>query len=142
MVLSILYIKTKNTKNYIGENMKISVIIPCYNEELTIKQVIEDIKKYYSECEIYVFDNNFTHLSSLPEFATYKASLIINVNEYDFSLLNNSELNSSNEFIVCIKKWLNQDEILNKILKNTKFNDYEKLLELDSDVESIYYKFL
>ena len=24
--------------------MKISAIIPCYNEELTIKQVIEDIK--------------------------------------------------------------------------------------------------
>lgn len=40
--------------------MKVSAIIPCYNEELTIKQVIEDIKKYSPECEIYVFDNNST----------------------------------------------------------------------------------
>ena len=40
--------------------MKVSAIIPCYNEELTIKQVIEDIKKYYTQCEIYVFDNNST----------------------------------------------------------------------------------
>ncbi|TXJ36422.1 glycosyltransferase family 2 protein [Brachyspira pilosicoli] len=40
--------------------MKVSAIIPCYNEELTIKQVIEDIKKYYPECEVYVFDNNST----------------------------------------------------------------------------------
>ncbi|SUW04903.1 glycosyltransferase family 2 protein [Brachyspira pilosicoli] len=40
--------------------MKISAIIPCYNEELTIKQVIEDIKKYSPECEVYVFDNNST----------------------------------------------------------------------------------
>lgn len=40
--------------------MKISAIIPCYNEEITIKQVIEDIKNYYPKCEIYVFDNNST----------------------------------------------------------------------------------
>ena len=40
--------------------MKISAIIPCYNEELSIKQVIEDIKKYCPECIIYVFDNNST----------------------------------------------------------------------------------
>ena len=38
--------------------MNLSVIIPCYNEELTIKQVIEDIKNYCPQCEIYVFDNN------------------------------------------------------------------------------------
>lgn len=38
--------------------MKLSVIIPCYNEELTIKQVICDIQKYCPKCEIYVFDNN------------------------------------------------------------------------------------
>ena len=38
--------------------MKIATIIPCYNEELTIKQVICDIQKYCPKCEIYVFDNN------------------------------------------------------------------------------------
>ena len=37
---------------------KISVIIPCYNEEVTIKQVIEEFKKYLSEAEINVLDNN------------------------------------------------------------------------------------
>ena len=38
--------------------MKIAAIIPCYNEELTIKQVICDIQKYCPKCEIYVLDNN------------------------------------------------------------------------------------
>lgn len=38
--------------------MKIAAIIPCYNEEITIKQVICDIQKYCPKCEIYVFDNN------------------------------------------------------------------------------------
>lgn len=38
--------------------MKIAAIIPCYNEEITIKQVIENMKNYCPKCEIYVFDNN------------------------------------------------------------------------------------
>ena len=29
--------------------MKISAIIPCYNEELTIKQVIEDITQFFGD---------------------------------------------------------------------------------------------
>ena len=37
---------------------KIAVLIPCYNEELTIAKVINDFKKELPEAEIYVFDNN------------------------------------------------------------------------------------
>lgn len=39
---------------------KISVIIPCYNEELTIASVIKDCQKYLPQAEIYVCDNNST----------------------------------------------------------------------------------
>lgn len=105
------------------------------------KKVIDLANLYQNDYFVYAYDNNFTHLSSLPEFTIYKASLIINVNNYDFKLLNCDELNNSSEFILCIKKWLNQEEILNKILENTKYNKYEKVLELDNDIESVYYKF-
>jgi len=37
---------------------KIAVLIPCYNEELTIKKVIEDFRKELPDAEIYVYDNN------------------------------------------------------------------------------------
>lgn len=37
---------------------KIAVLIPCYNEEKTIKKVIEDFKKALPEAKIYVYDNN------------------------------------------------------------------------------------
>ena len=37
---------------------KIAVLIPCYNEELTIKAVIEDFKNVIPEADIYVYDNN------------------------------------------------------------------------------------
>lgn len=37
---------------------KIAVLIPCYNEELTIEKVIKDFKKELPEAQIYVYDNN------------------------------------------------------------------------------------
>lgn len=38
--------------------MKIAVLIPCYNEALSIKQVIADCKKYLPHADIFVYDNN------------------------------------------------------------------------------------
>ena len=38
--------------------MKTSVLIPCYNEELTIEKVVKDFKKELPEADIYVYDNN------------------------------------------------------------------------------------
>lgn len=37
---------------------KIAVLIPCYNEEKTIKKVVEDTKKALPEAVIYVYNNN------------------------------------------------------------------------------------
>lgn len=38
--------------------MKIAVLLPCYNEELTIGKVIQDFRKELPEADIYVYDNN------------------------------------------------------------------------------------
>lgn len=40
--------------------MEIAVLIPCYNESVTIKKVVEDYKKALPEATIYVYDNNST----------------------------------------------------------------------------------
>lgn len=40
--------------------MKTAVLIPCYNEELTINKVVSDFHKALPEAEIYVYDNNST----------------------------------------------------------------------------------
>lgn len=39
---------------------KIAVLIPCYNEEKTVKKVVEDFKRELPEATIYVYDNNST----------------------------------------------------------------------------------
>jgi len=40
------------------EKKKIAVLIPCYNEELTIAKVVKDFKKQLPDADIYVYDNN------------------------------------------------------------------------------------
>ncbi len=37
---------------------KIAILIPCYNEEKTIKKVVTDFKKELPNASIYVYDNN------------------------------------------------------------------------------------
>ena len=39
---------------------KIAVLIPCYNESLTIEKVIKDYKHILPEADIFVYDNNST----------------------------------------------------------------------------------
>lgn len=37
---------------------KVAVLIPCYNEEVTIEKVVTDFKKELPDADIYVYDNN------------------------------------------------------------------------------------
>lgn len=40
--------------------MKTAILIPCYNEEMTIEKVIKDFQKSMPHADIYVYDNNST----------------------------------------------------------------------------------
>lgn len=104
------------------------------------EKVIELAKDNSDKYFVYVFDNYFTHLSSMPEFMIYKESIILNNNIHDFSVLNNDKLKNSDEFILCIKNWVNQEEVLDKVLTNTGYSKYEVLLSFNTDVEATYYR--
>ena len=39
-------------------NPKIAILIPCYNEELTVAQVVRDFRQELPDADIYVYDNN------------------------------------------------------------------------------------
>ncbi len=43
---------------------KIAVLIPCYNEELTVAKVVADFREALPESEIFVFDNASTDRTS------------------------------------------------------------------------------
>lgn len=42
------------------EGKQIAVLIPCYNEALTIAKVVDDFKRVLPQANIYVYDNNST----------------------------------------------------------------------------------
>lgn len=55
---------------------KVAVLIPCYNEEITIKKVIEDFKKELPNSEIFVYNNNSKDRTE--EIAKYAGATVIN----------------------------------------------------------------
>lgn len=55
--------------------MNIAVLIPCYNEELTIGKVIGDFKRELPEADLYVYDNNSTDKTS--EIARESGAIVV-----------------------------------------------------------------
>jgi glycosyltransferase involved in cell wall biosynthesis len=45
-------------------NARVAVLIPCYNEALTIRQVVADFRRALPDAQIYVYDNNSTDATS------------------------------------------------------------------------------
>ena len=40
---------------FMSENPKIALVIPCYNEEITIGKVIDDAKKYINNQSFFLY---------------------------------------------------------------------------------------
>lgn len=59
-------------------NQKIAVLIPCYNEEITISKTVKDFKKSLPSADIYVYNNNSIDRT---EILAKKAGAIVR-NEY------------------------------------------------------------
>ena len=55
---------------------KIAVLIPCYNEELTIEKVIKDFRKELPEADIYVYNNNSK--DKTEEIAKNNGAIVVN----------------------------------------------------------------
>lgn len=55
---------------------KIAVLIPCYNEELTIEKVIKDFRKELPDADIYVYNNNSK--DKTEEIARKNGAIVIN----------------------------------------------------------------
>lgn len=113
---------------------------PCYlyrgyNNYLEVAQSHKDLNY------VYVYDNYFTHLNSVPEMTIYNKTLIINL--YDEKQKNvlstDEEIKTCDQFVLSIKKWMNTEESLDEVLKLTGFTNAEVLLDQEDDTQSILY---
>ncbi len=54
---------------------KVAVLIPCYNEELTIAKVVDDFTEVLPDAKVYVYDNNSTDRSA--EIAREHGAIVV-----------------------------------------------------------------
>src|SRR5271166_2767791 len=52
-----------------GNEKKIAVLIPCFQEEKTIGKVVRDFRRALPAADIYVFDNNCTDRTAAEALA-------------------------------------------------------------------------
>ena len=57
-----------------NSNVSVAVLLPCYNEEVTIGKVVRDFKAALPNADIYVYDNNSTDHTA--EIATSEGAII------------------------------------------------------------------
>ena len=106
-----------------------------YEEYAKCLEIAEENK---DKSFVYIYDNFFNHMQSIPEMMIYEKTLIVNVNNNDMQyLLNNAELNTENSYILCIKSYMDNDSILKEITDNTDFKNITKLFEGDNSSEKI-----
>lgn len=106
-----------------------------YNNYLKVAEENKDLNY------VYVYDNYFTHLNSVPEMTIYNKTLIINL--YDEKQKNtlaaDEEIKNCQEFVLSIKKWMNVEESLKEVLSATGFTKADILLDQEDDTQSILY---
>lgn len=103
------------------------------------KFLFEEYNKYLEIAEqnkdksfVYVYDNFFNHMQSIPEMMIYNKTLIININRDELNyIIHNEDLDNENSYILCIKEYLDNDYIINEIKNNTDFKNVTELLKTD-----------
>ena len=87
---------------------------------------------------VYVYDNFFNHMQSLPEMMIYEKTFIVNVNNNDMQyFINNDTLNSEDSYVLCIKCYMDNESILNEIRNNTDFKNITQIYEGVNSSEEI-----
>ena len=82
---------------------------------------------------VYVYDNYFNHMQSIPEMIIYEKTLIINISKEEIKyLIQNAELKEEDSYILCIKSYINNEEILEQIKNETEFKNITTLFIGDS----------
>lgn len=93
-----------------------------YNNHIRIAEENKD------KCFIYVYDNFFNHMKSVPEMMIYEKTLILNYNLNELELLTqNKELEKEESFVLCIKSYMDTEKIIEDIKSKTGFNNVETL---------------
>lgn len=102
-------------------------------------QEILDIANNNSEKSfVYVYDNFFNHMQSIPEMMIYNKTLIINCknNELDV-VINDESLKNEDSFILSIKSYMDNETILNELKDKSDFKNIESIYQIENNSEVV-----
>lgn len=106
-----------------------------YEDYAKCLQIAEENK---DKSFVYVYDNFFNHMQSIPEMMIYEKTLIVNVNNNDMKyFINNNELNNEDSYILSIKCYMDNNAILDDIRNNTEFKNITQIYEGINSSEEI-----
>lgn len=87
---------------------------------------------------VYIYDNMFNHMQSIPEMLIYQKTLIINYdkNELEY-VISDESLKEEGKFILCIKSYMDNEKIIEELKNSSNFKNIKLLYKCESDFESI-----
>ena len=87
---------------------------------------------------VYVYDNIFNHMQSIPEMMIYEKTLIINFNKDELKCAYNDDgLNNEGSFILSIKSYMDNEKVLEEIKNNSDFKNITLLYEIENSSEVV-----
>lgn len=87
---------------------------------------------------VYVYDNIFNHMQSVPEMMIYEKTLIINYNKDELKCAyNDDSLNNEGSFILSIKSYMDNEKILEELKNNSDFKNITLLYEIENSSEVV-----
>ena len=87
---------------------------------------------------VYVDNNYFNHMQSIPEMMIYKESLIINESKNEVNnFINDEKLNGEDSYILEIKNYIDNENILKIIKENTEFKEAKCVFRGSCSTEKI-----
>lgn len=87
---------------------------------------------------VYVYDNIFNHMQSIPEMMIYEKTLIINYDKDELKCAyNDTDLNSEDSFILSIKSYMDNEKILEELKNNSDFKNITLLYEIENSSEVV-----
>ena len=92
------------------------------------KESLEIAEENKDKSFVFVYDNSFNHIQDIPEMMIYEKTMIINTSRQEEKyFIENEELNSEDSYILCIKTYMNNEEIIQNIKDNTDFKNIKQL---------------
>lgn len=87
---------------------------------------------------VYVYDNFFNHMQSIPEMLIYEKTLIINYNKDELKCAYNDEnLNNEGSFILSIKSYMDNNKILEELKNNSDFKNIKELYKTENSSDKV-----